>query len=82
MVKLEYKQVATSFEVKKEGDNLFIEGYAAKFGNVDSYNDIIQQLSDKDCQRVEFLRGMLAAYREIVETRQGWVKKQVNDYFK
>lgn len=43
---------------------------------------IIQQLSDKDCQRVEFLRGMLAAYREIVETRQGWVKKQVNDYFK
>jgi hypothetical protein len=43
---------------------------------------IIQQLSDKDCQRVEFLRGMLAAYREIVENRQGWVKKQVNDYFK
>ena len=43
---------------------------------------IIQQLSEKDCQRVEFLRGMLAAYREIVETRQGWVKKQVNGYFK
>lgn len=43
---------------------------------------IIQQLSDKDCQRVEFLRGMLSAYREIVETRQGWVKKQVDDYFK
>jgi hypothetical protein len=43
---------------------------------------IIQQLSDKDCQRVEFLRGMLAAYREILQTRQGWVKKQVNNYFK
>jgi hypothetical protein len=43
---------------------------------------IIEQLSDKDCQRVEFLRGMLAAYREIVETRQGWVKKKVNDYLK
>ena len=43
---------------------------------------IIQQLSDKDCQRVEFLRGMLAAYREIVETRQGWVKKEVNNFFK
>ena len=43
---------------------------------------IIQQLRDKDCQRVEFLRGMLAAYSEIVETRQGWVKKQVFDYFK
>jgi hypothetical protein len=45
-------------------------------------DSIIQQLSDKDCQRVEFLRGMLAAYREIVETRQGWVKKKVNDYLK
>ena len=43
---------------------------------------IIQQLRDKDCQRVEFLRGMLAAYIEIVETRQGWVKKQVDSYFK
>ena len=43
---------------------------------------IIEQLSDKDCQRVEFLRGMLAAYREIVETRQGWVKKEVNNFFK
>lgn len=45
-------------------------------------DSIIEQLSDKDCQRVEFLRGMLAAYREIVETRQGWVKKDFNDYFK
>jgi len=45
-------------------------------------DSIIEQLSDKDCQRVEFLRGMLAAYREIVETRQGWVKTEFNDYFK
>ena len=42
MDKLEYKQVATTFVVKKEGDNLYIEGYAAKVGNVDSYNDINQ----------------------------------------
>ena len=58
MEKLEYKQVATSFEVKKEGGNLYIEGYAAKFGNVDSYNDIIQQgafalfLTSEDAKRV------------------------------
>lgn len=58
MKRLEYKQVATSFEVKKEGDNLYIEGYAAKFGNVDSYNDIIQQgafalfLTSEDAKRV------------------------------
>lgn len=58
MDKLEYKQVATTFEVKKEGGNLYIEGYAAKFGNVDSYNDIIQQgafalfLMSEDAKRV------------------------------
>ena len=58
MEKLEYKQVATTFEVKKEGGNLYIEGYAAKFGNVDSYNDIIQQgafalfLTSEDAKRV------------------------------
>jgi len=34
---------------------------------------IIQQLSDNDCQRVEFLRGMLSAYKEIIEIRQGLV---------
>ena len=57
MGKLEYKQVATSCEVKREGDNLFIEGYAAKFGNVDSYNDIIQRgafalfLASEDAKR-------------------------------
>jgi hypothetical protein len=52
---------------------------------------IIKQLRDKDCQKVEFLRGMLAAYCEIVEI-QGWDKKELKinfevkevkkDYFK
>lgn len=36
---LEYK--SGNFEVKKEGENLYIEGYAATFGVKDSYNDII-----------------------------------------
>jgi hypothetical protein len=43
---------------------------------------IIDQLSDKDCQRVEFLRGMLATYRKLIENKQGWKKKQLNDYLK
>ena len=62
-----------------------METYVKEFHQAEfklKIDTIIYQLSDKDCQRVEFLRGMLAAYREIVETRQGWVKKQVNDYFK
>ena len=28
--------------VKSEGQNLYIEGYAAVYGNVDSYKDIVQ----------------------------------------
>jgi hypothetical protein len=62
-----------------------METYVKEFHQVEfelKIDWIIEQLSDKDCQRVEFLRGMLAAYREIVETRQGWVKKKVNDYLK
>jgi hypothetical protein len=43
---------------------------------------IIDQLSDKDCQKVEFLRGMLATYRKLIENKQGWKKKQLNDYLK
>lgn len=36
---LEYK--SGNFEVKREGANLYIEGYAATFGVKDSYGDII-----------------------------------------
>jgi hypothetical protein len=43
-------------------------------------DQIIEQLLQKDCQRVEFLRGMLAAYREIVENTK-WLEKEVEDYF-
>ena len=45
-------------------------------------DDIIEQLTDKDCQKVEFLRGKLSAYKEIIEDRNGWVTKEVIDYFK
>ena len=44
--------------------------------------EIIEKLSDKDCQRVEFLRGMLAVYKEMVENRKGWKKEIRNEYFK
>lgn len=37
---MQYK--ASRFELKAAGDNT-IEGYAAYFGNVDSYGDIIEQ---------------------------------------
>jgi len=82
MEKLEYKQVATSFEVKKEGDNLYIEGYAAKFGNVDSYNDIIQQgafalfLTSEDAKRVRLcyqhdFDNVIGVIESMTEDEQG-----------
>jgi len=67
-------------EKRKENEMKFREIYVKEiWKNVFQLkiDDIICQLSDKDCQRVEFLRGMLAAYRGIVETDKGWVKKQV-----
>jgi HK97 family phage prohead protease len=82
MEKLEYKQVATSFEVKKEGGNLYIEGYAAKFGNVDSYNDIIQQgafalfLTSEDAKRVRLcyqhdFDNVIGVIESMFEDEQG-----------
>ena len=38
---------------------------------------IIEELSDKNCNQVQYLRGKLAAYREIVETRTGWKLKEI-----
>lgn len=41
---------------------------------------IINQLGDKDCQRVEFTRGRLAVYRELVGNHNGWIEKKVKMY--
>lgn len=47
-------------EVKSEGTHLYLEGYAAVYGNVDSYKDIIQAgafdafLASDDAKRVKF----------------------------
>ena len=46
--------------VKSEGTNLYLEGYAAVYGNVDSYKDIIQAgafdafLASEEVKRVKF----------------------------
>lgn len=38
----EFKNLNIELKSVQEGKNLFIEGYAAVFGNLDSYRDIIQ----------------------------------------
>ena len=37
----EFKAVNHEFKAIQEGKNLYIEGYASVFGNLDSYNDIV-----------------------------------------
>ena len=41
---------------------------------------IIYMLSEMDCENIDFLRGKLAAYNDLIETRPGWVKKELT-YF-
>lgn len=49
-----------NLSVKSEGSNLYLEGYAAVYGNVDSYKDIIQAgafdsfLATEEAKRVKF----------------------------
>ena len=49
-----------NLSVKSEGTNLYLEGYAAVYGNVDSYKDIIQAgafdafLLSEEAKRVKF----------------------------
>ncbi len=82
MDKLEYKNVSAGLEVKKDGNNLYIEGYAAKFGNVDSYNDIIQQgafalfLASEDAMRVRLcyqhdFDNVIGVIESMYEDEQG-----------
>ena len=48
------------------------------------YNDLLEQIIEKDCQRVEFLRGMISVYKEILISKSHWENKEVsqNSYFK
>ena len=42
--------------------------------------DIVDQLKDKDCQKVEFLRGKLSCLYELVESN-GWKSVERNNFF-
>lgn len=37
--------------------------------------EIINELEKKDCQKVEFLRGMLSAYSELINETK-WIVKE------
>ena len=44
-------------------------------------DSIIEQLSDKDCQRVEFLRGKLSTYKELIGGKEWKEYEDTTNYF-
>jgi hypothetical protein len=38
----------------------------------EAYEQLLNELMQKDCQRVEFIRGMLCVYAEILKDKKHW----------
>ena len=47
----------------------------------EAYEQLVNELMQKDCQRVEFIRGMLSVYSEIIKDKSNW-KTERRNYFK
>jgi hypothetical protein len=47
----------------------------------EAYEQLLNELMQKDCQRAEFIRGMLSVYSEILNSKSYW-KSTPRDYFK
>jgi hypothetical protein len=47
----------------------------------EAYEQLLNELMQKDCQRVEFIRGMLSVYSDILKDKSHW-KTKLRDYFK
>jgi HK97 family phage prohead protease len=74
--------VKENLSVKSEGTHLYLEGYAAVYGNVDSYKDIIQVgafdafLATEDVKRVKFclnhnLNDVIGVVEELKSDERG-----------
>jgi hypothetical protein len=37
-----------------------------------AYRELLNELMQKDCQRVEFIRGMLSVYSDILKDKSNW----------
>jgi HK97 family phage prohead protease len=89
MKDLEFKSFDLTQYKKDESGNLFIEGYGAVFGNVDSYNDIIQRgafletINEKK-DRIAFcyqhdIWNPIGKIQEIKEDETGlWIKVMIS----
>ena len=77
--------------VKSEGSNLYIEGYGAVYGNVDSYKDIVQAgafdafLVSEDAKRVKFcychsMREVIGKVEEMKSDETGlWFRVKISN---
>jgi len=88
---MEYK--AQIFEAKAvpDGKNLFVEGYAAVFGNEDSYNDIIvagaftKTIAGKEGKRIKLclqhdMEDIVGKIVEMKEDEKGlWFKAKISN---
>ena len=49
----------------------------------EAYEQLLNELMQKDCQRVEFIRGMLSVYSDILKDKSHWKTELRNyNYFK
>jgi hypothetical protein len=46
-----------------------------------AYEQLLNELIQKDCQRCEFIRGMLSVYSDILKDKSHW-KTEARNYFK
>ena len=50
--------------------NLFYEECEKK------YNALMEDILQKDCQKVEFIRGMISVYKEILYSKKHWKDRE------
>lgn len=80
-----------SIEVKQEETHLYVEGYAAIYGNIDSYNDIVQRgafdnyLNTPDVKRCKFcfnhnINEVIGVIEDIKADEKGlWFRAKVSN---
>lgn len=90
-MEMEYKQGLIEVKAVPEGKNLFVEGYAAIFGNEDSYNDIIvagaftKTITGKEGKRIRLclqhdMDDVIGKIIELKEDERGlWFRAKISN---
>lgn len=85
MKNFEKKSIAYECKFVKEDENLYIEGYASIFGNVDSYNDIVVKGAFNPDKRVKLcyqhdFNQVIGKIQEIKEDDKGlWFRAKISN---